>query len=544
MAAEETRRHDGKSSAGPDGWPLLRAFLEDLRRLNPDYPASELARMRQVASAVGGAPFAEAGELVSEVIGLYLDSPPKRAGGAVMAEYHALLESEERRLLTAGELSEEASVMESDAAGAAVSELSPMALVPSRALPALTRCEVLQRASFPEALTKAVDSYVRRNVMVDTVMELGVELLWLMDGEQAGAWMLRELERREADGLDPDMLRDFLRVALRQERLPEALLWRVLSWCGDTRLLETWPTVVHTGDRVLCRHAVTRWLSRHASRNASLSHLRLLFRQGRLGSSELLRWLESALSTLADCVMRIMELGNRVGSGDDYGAALFSELQRLSGLYPPVMMVGNELLCLPDGAHRFALAVFGLAGDELRRWNESLDRFSSEVIRRVFILGLRTGQAPEAIIRRLTFGDADAYRMAMSQLDLVSGRFDSMRQRERVVALLTPFYSSYRRGKFLAAEITRRYRSMMRLLHEDFLREALSAEHLSATLAAGMTVELSSVLGEARRFLGRRRDTFSSLESILAATMEFEESMRRRRLAVIRRELSGQVGKG
>ena len=529
------------SASGADGWPRLRAFLEDLRRLNPDYPASELSRMRQLATSVGGGPFAEAGALVSEVIGLYLDSPPKRAGGAVMAEYHALLESEERRLLTAGELSEEAAVPES---GATEATLAPMALVPSRALPALTRCEVLQRASFPEALTKAVDSYVRRNVMVDTVMELGVELLWLMDGDQAGAWMLRELERREAVGLDPDMLRDFLRVALRQERLPEALLWRVLSWCGDTRLLETWPTVVHTGDRVLCRHAVTRWLSRHESRNASMSHLRLLFREGRLGASELLRWLESALSTLADCVMRIMELGNRVGSGDGYGAALFSELQRLSGLYPPVMMVGNELLCLPDGAQRFALAVFGLAGDELRRWNESLDRFSSEVIRRVFIIGLRTGQAPETIIRRLTFGDADAYRMAMSQLDLVSGRFDSIRQRERVVALLTPFYSSYRRGKFLAAEITRRYRLMMRLLHEDFLREALSAEQLSATLGAGMTVEMSSVLGEARRFLGRRRDTFSSLESILAATMEFEESMRRRRLVVIRRELSGQEHEG
>ena len=79
------------SLSGQDGWPRLRAFLEDLRRLNPDYPASELARMRQVASAVGGAPCAEAGELVSEVIVLYLDSPPKLAGGAVMAEDHALL---------------------------------------------------------------------------------------------------------------------------------------------------------------------------------------------------------------------------------------------------------------------------------------------------------------------------------------------------------------------------------------------------------------------------------------------------------------------
>ena len=87
-----------------DGWSRLKAFLEDLRRLNPDYPASELSRMRQLATSVGGGPFAEAGALVSEVIGLYLDSPPKRAGGAVMAEYHALLESEERRLLTAGEL--------------------------------------------------------------------------------------------------------------------------------------------------------------------------------------------------------------------------------------------------------------------------------------------------------------------------------------------------------------------------------------------------------------------------------------------------------
>lgn len=510
-------------------WRRLHEFLADLRRLNPDIVPSTLAEMRLLAAQVGGTHFPEAAEMVSEIIGLYLNSPQKRAGGAIMTEYYALLETEERRLLTSGKLSE--TTEESPAP-----ELCSMALVPSRALPALRRCEVLQQSHLPEALTKAVDAYVRRNVVVDTVMEIGVELLWLMDASAAAAWMLAELTRMEPEGFDPDVLRDFLRVMLRQQEVPKDLLHWVIRWCGDTRLLETWPIVVHTGDRVLCRHAVHSWLSRHETRNACLAHLRLLFRQHRTNATVLLHWLESALSTLADSVMRIMTFSEQEHS-TEFGALIFNELRRLSGLFPPIMMVANELLCLPDGAYRFSQAVFGLAGEELAKWNAALDDFASQVIRRVFIMGLRSGQAPEAIIRYLTFGDGEAYRLAMSQLDLVSGRFDSLKQRERVVALLTPFYASYRRGKFLATEITRRYRAMMRLLHDDFLAEVLSDEQLAFIRADGINVELASVLSEARRFLGRRQDAFSSLEHIIAATMECEESMRQRRLTVIRREL-------
>jgi hypothetical protein len=140
-------------------------------------------------------------------------------------------------------------------------------------------------------------------------------------------------------------------------------------------------------------------------------------------------------------------------------------------------------------------------------------------------------------IDRLTFGDSHAYFRAYAELDLVSERFDSLDQREKVIELLAPYYASYRQPALLAAETTRRYRKLRWLLHEDYLTRVLDSEQMAQVREMEWVWELGAVAGEARRFLGRQRDLSLSVESMIASKIEFEESMRSRRLRAIRRML-------
>lgn len=523
-----------------EAWDALKAFLVDLRRLNPDYTLSEVFAARAQAEVVGSEHAAEAAELVGEVIRLYLASPQKQAGGEILHEYYSLLESEEKRLLESGVMAQEAPEEQPATEGGTMPPPTEtvVALVPRREVPPLTRCVVLNHSQIPTLLSKAADAYRRRNMVVDTVVELGLDLLWRLDAVYAENWMLGWLEEHTGQQ-DPDVIRDLLRVVFRCPQLSRRLFDWILKWCGDARLLDSWPNVIYTGDRVLCRHAVQSWLKHHQPRNSSVAHLKLLFANGRWDDESLLHWLESALGMLADCVLRIMALDKQSEAAEKaaFSGALFSELKRLANVYPLVMMVGNQLLCLPDGAHQFALAVFGLAGEGLRKWNEQLEQFCAGVIRRVFILDMRAGRTPVETIRRLTFSDEAAFRMATSQLDLVSERFDSLKQREKVIGLLVPFYASYRQDKFLSAEVTRRFRQIMRMLHEDYLGEWLDDVQLAAVREWGSVADMAAMVGDARKYLSRRRDQISSLERILAARMTFEEATRKRRLDIIRREL-------
>ena len=99
------------------------------------------------------------------------------------------------------------------------------------------------------------------------------------------------------------------------------------------------------------------------------------------------------------------------------------------------------------------------------------------------------------------------------------------------------YYASYRESELLADEVARRYRNLMRLMHEDHLRRVLTEEHAKDVLAKGILRDPSSVASDARRFLTRRRALESTLEELVAAEMEFVQSIRTRRLGLIHRLL-------
>ena len=177
------------------------------------------------------------------------------------------------------------------------------------------------------------------------------------------------------------------------------------------------------------------------------------------------------------------------------------------------------------------MAVMGLAGEGLVQWDDGVLEFCRRVIRRTFVYDMRAGRSPLETIDRLTFGDSHAYFRAYAELDLVSERFDSLDQREKVIELLAPYYASYRQPALLAAGTT-----CYRCAGDHGLSDAV-LETADGRVRRWWVWELGAVAGEARRFLGRQRDLSLSVESMIASKIEFEESMRSRRLRAIRRML-------
>jgi hypothetical protein len=77
----------------------------------------------------------------------------------------------------------------------------------------------------------------------------------------------------------------------------------------------------------------------------------------------------------------------------------------------------------------------------------------------------------------------------------------------------------------------------MRVLHEDSLRRLLTPEQFESVRGMDVLTELSAMVSDARRYLGRRRALQLSLEELVASEMDFVQGVRRRRLTFIHRRL-------
>lgn len=509
----------------------LAQMLLQLERLNPDLRSAEVERLNLLAERSGGEFFNQAAEQVERLITLYRSSAVKISGENILAEYFECLENSSRLLAQSGEISQPEPVATSFS----------KALVPAQTLSALDHCLVLSRAVVPHTLGKAADAFRRRNEVVETVLELAFRVLWRMDADRACQWFLDFFAKHDGQ-LDPDVIRDALTTALEAPGpIPRDFLAWAERWSADPNLLEYWPNVTRKSDRLLCRHGMRAWREQVPARIAPLAHLRLLVDQQRLDDDQLLAWLRNALNDLGESVLRFMALDESLATSQQAWktAALMVELRRIMALYPVVMLAADLILVLPDGCEKLALAFMGLAGQGRKQWDQRVEDFAVRVIRRMFIVDMREGRKPLATIQRLTFGDQLAFRRACSQLDIVQEQFDSIKQRERVIAILASFYASYRHASFLATEVSRRYRSLMRLLHEDYLRQHLPAEELDGILRGGVISELAGMASAARRYLARRRDIASSLEEMLASKMDFEQHVRAQRLRVFRQIMPG-----
>jgi len=529
MSANTTNESLSPTSALESLMGRLRA-LEDL---NPDLSGVALRQLDELAKACDPADFGVVAEEVRKLVDIYLDTPTIRVGKGILKEYFTALERTATRLLEAGEISAPVTTAEKS------SQSFSQALVLYSAFDygALDRCKILNRAEIPETLSNAADAFRRRIEVVDTVFGIGFRVLWQMDCSRFQDWAVEYLKENEGT-LSPEVIRDLLWVLRNEKSLQGSMLEWVLRWCGDEALLEHWPLVVRYADRLADRLYLRQWQTNAITpRNGSLAHLKLLVKNERVDDDRLLSWLENTLLNFGESIERFISLDREIAAEEEdwLHQALISELRSLEATYQPIIVLADHILAEPDGAAKLAMAFLGVVGKGLREWENAMREFSEKVIRRAFLVDLKMGRTPVETIRAYTFGDQAAFALICNELDLVSQQFDSIAQREVVVRKLSIFYASYRRAPLLGQEVARRYRHLARILHEDFLRNHLSAEEMAEFEKNGFLQELYTMGSRAKRFLDHRRALEMSVEEMVASQIEFIAETRARRLAMMKR---------
>ena len=510
-------------------YQLLRDKVDGFFSLNPDLTESDKCAVYDIAAKVDPDHFPEFADLAEKLIHRYLVSAAKEAERQILSEYFDYIDRSARLLAEKGEVSAEVPLLPSAS--------QSVNLVNRRLFPSLDWCKILNHSALPKTVVLAVDACKRRNQLLASVTEYMLVILQQIDSEQAMRWELDYLERHRGE-LDPDLVRDVLNAWLRAEKLPRAALDWAKQWSGDENLLRQWPTVVHNANRLLRNHTLRHWNFKRENKNGRLEHLRLLLERQRLDDRKLLRWLESALITMGESVHFFttmnQEKSDQTDTSTDWrGPAMLREIKVIEALFTPILLLGDLILDVPDGAYRFALAFFGLVGSGHELWEKQLQDHAEKVVRRAFLRNMKLQIPIVGLIEKLTFGDQQMYLKLTGELDWITKSFDSISQREKVVKHLAIYYGSFRESQLLAKEISKRYRDLMRVLHEDNLRRVLPAMEYEKVAQLNILLDLASVAADARRFLTRRRVLNTTLEDMVAVELDFARSIRQRQLYII-----------
>jgi len=517
--------------------PHLELFerLRVFERLNPDLlTGPELARLHQLAGQTDSRHFPRLAGLAQRLIDSYLSSPWKREEQQILGEYFHYIEQASRLLAAAGELN-----IDVDTRGAGEQSV---ALVPRHLYSSLDWCKVVNKARIPRTVIRAVDAARRRNQLLYSVIEEVFAIMHRVDLDRSIEWETVYLEKNRGD-LDSDLVRDLLRAWRRERELPRSALEWAFKWSADRNIERQWPAVTREADLLLRKHALTSWQDRERSGSANLAHLRLLLERQDRGDKPLLEWLESSITDIGSSVHFFVDLSRALladpneATADWRRAALLREIRKVEALFPPVLVLGDLILSVPNGAYGFALAFFGLTGDNRRNWEQRVHEFSRRTLLKAFLNDLRRGIGPLETIRRFCYGDRDLFLRMMSHLDFATSEFDSLEEREKVIEELAVYYASYHENELLAAEVARRYRDLMRVLHEDSLRRVLSPQQFAEVEHCEVLRDLASIAADARRYLARRRALDTDLEHMVAAELDFATAVRQRRLVLIRKML-------
>ncbi len=503
----------------------LMERMSALENMNPDLTQTAMRHLMELAEAVGEEFFDTAAAQARKLAGLYLHSDIKTVGNNIMKEYFSLLEKGAAMLREAGEIKQIAQ-------GGAKNAFST-ALVPYEKTDALDFCKVINRTEVPKPLIKAADAFRRRNEVVDTVFAIAMKILWKISPAKTIEWTVNLYDEHDGN-LDPDIVRDTLSTALSSgcHLSGKFIDWTVV-FASNQNLLEYWPNVVHYADRVICNNMLEDWFQRNTPRSTLLAQLRLYVASRRLDDDTVLDWNRRALEEIGNCVQRFMSLDKSDIEPTWKSSALVSELKRIADIYIPAMITVDHILDLPDGTDQLAMAFMGLAGKSREKWEESLEQYAFRAVKLSFLLDMKAGRKPVDTIKRLTFNDQPSFNAAMAELDLGTQNFESIKQRDKVCSLLAVFYASFRRSQILGYEISKRYRNLMRLIHDDFLCQHLDNRQMDDIRKLNILPEISSIASEARKYLGKRRANENSLEEVLAAKISFERFVRQKRAEIV-----------
>ncbi len=522
----------------PSAPSRLHAEIDELFNLNPDRADMRREHMLALAEQCPPECFEEFSRRARKLVDSYLEAPWKAAGRGVLGQYFEAVRHGAQRLIDRGELAGTALSSETDEGG----DRPRQALQPLRDAGSRERGRILHEARIPTTLNAAVDAYRNRASRVSSVLEVMFCILLRIDRDAAFDWHLALVDQCR-DNLDPELMRDLLRAWRTALPLPKNVREQVLSWSTNPEFLREWPAVVRQADALLQRTALGLLGTSPAPSNSHLRLLHALAREDRASRAELRRWLDVAIQSLGETIDFFVRTADLTPERDSDAAdgrpdwsrpAVIRELESIEALYPSLLLLADIVLRTPDGAANFAYALFGFTEGGWHRWRAGLEAHAREVVTNLFLRNLREHRSAVPAIERLTFGNENLLLKLKGHLDLMSGQFLSIADRDAAAGELAPYYASFREQEFLAREVTRRYRRLMRVLHGDNLNRIVGDQAERFAESAALR-ELSSLAAEARAYLSHRRDLHAPLNDTLAAEADFMHMIRRQRAAAIRR---------
>ena len=500
----------------------LRALCKELRDFNTAVCESRRDEFLELAKQTQPEHFQEFANFANSLLDAFAETPWKKAAQNIMTELAGRMAAAQREL-TAGN---------DDATSPPQTPPNQhsVALATPDAFSSLDWIRLLDKAQPPLPLQNSIDALVNRNTLTETVFKTLFEVLHLIDPGQAFDWICDHLQKHRGS-LDQDIVRDLLRCWAEQPLpLPQKAMKWVLEWAGDEELRHQWPVICQIADRILRNHAMTAHRRQNAdTRRTLLKQLHRLFDSGTPSDAALKTWANEAVERIGTHVQAFSEF-NVKDSADWTSKALREELDAVNDLLPPILLLADVILAETNGATRLAMALIGMPEAELQRWRSRLEQETARYINKTFLDDLREGRTPEKSIRSFCLGDTELLRQMISDLDILTREFESMAQREKATAQLAAHYSSFRERHKLPKELTRRYRRIMQALHEDTLNRCLAPEDAEYVANLENLRELASAAADARRYLARHDAWNDPLQELLAARLDFEKTIRKRRL--------------
>jgi hypothetical protein len=467
--------------------------------------------------------FGTFGEKTTRLIETFVDSGWKATEKRILKTYLSALETANRRLNGKQEESEPQTV----------------ALVCSQIRERRDWYRAQETVFSDNALRNAVEAVVTRNEEMEAVTEYAIDLLYHIDAEQAHEWSLAYLDRNRGQ-LDPDIVRDFIRVWRREEITTPAVMEWVIRWNGNKALIRQWPQLLTETDTYLQRVGLKHWLQTSSKRQNLTKHLQLLLQRKSLDTEALLRWTLQAVNRLGDHIDAFITYTAKLRSDENASkkpylqSALQRELLGFEALSKPVLILADFLLSHPNGSNRLAKALLGISDKTVAQWHDELVETSRENLRKQFIAAMREDVSPENLIKRLSMGDDWLFMQLRCCLNLVTLQFDKYEDREYVTDILAEHIASKRFETLIAEQIKKRYRRVMQFLHEDSIKRFLPREQHDWLQQMETLPEITTLASLARRFLEARNSMDHTVEELIEFEYAFEDLVRQRRAAVIR----------
>ncbi|MCJ8328909.1 MAG: hypothetical protein HRT89_19790 [Lentisphaeria bacterium] len=460
----------------------------------------------------------------SQLIEYYLKSPIKLSEKNTLSNYYKQLETTSKKMISAGKVNVLDQADQSSS------------LIPANYFAAHDWIKLQIESNLSANIITAVDAIRERHNSVDSVLESLFIFLLKLNEDKALAWQLALCD----EAVDPDISRDLMRcwrTFYSGSVMPAASVEILARWSEDELIYRHWPTVSKEADQLIRLQSLMQLY--HSSAKFRLTgKLRSLYPF--TNNEDLLDWYIEAIHQLGESVdffsNAVLELQSNETVDERRQNAIFMELKWISQITPLLMNMSDMLLNRPDGALTFAMSIFGFSPSYKEKWFDILVHYSSIAVRKCFLRDLRYNRSTMETIKVLSFGDEHIQKRIHEEIDLLHEQFDSIKQREIAVNILAHVYADYRKDGLIAQEIARRYRRLMRVLHEDLLNQVLSKEHLKELEPMRETLlDFSVIASESRKYLGSRRALEKSTEELMATEMDYTQHVRKMRSRYFRK---------